>query len=407
MNHPYRWVILTIIWSSHTIYFLNYMALGTLAPLIKPELGLSSTRIGLLSSAISIGSMVIQIPVGMMTDRFGAKWVMTAGLLLIGLSTISIAMLHSYALIFMCLVLLGAGIGGNQTPGSKAIIIWFPPKGRATGMGIKQTGISAGGLLASVLLPPLALGFHSWRYAFVFAGIVAVGFAAIMFFTYRDPEQTPYEDDQGILGRHSADILRLLKSKDFLLLCLSGIFLMTTQFATAAYLVLYTSTVLGITLSKSGSLLGLSFFCGALGRVGWSLASDYLFTGRRNITLGLVGLAGVLPPLGLVALQTSGSLALIYLSTIFLGFTAWGWTAVYLTRVGEIAGKALAGTATAISFLICNIGAIMGPFIFGYIVDATGGYTVAWFFIGFCMSMVAILSILQRKEEPIAEVQYG
>jgi len=87
-------VILAVIWYSHTIYFLNYMAVGTLAPLMKFDLGLSSTRIGLLVSAISIGSMVIQVPVGMLADRFGGKWMMAGGLVLMGLSTISVSFLR-------------------------------------------------------------------------------------------------------------------------------------------------------------------------------------------------------------------------------------------------------------------------------------------------------------------------
>ena len=70
------------------------MAVGTLAPLMKSDLGLSSARIGLLVSAISIGSMVIQVPVGMLADRFGGKWMMAGGLVLIGLSTISVSFLR-------------------------------------------------------------------------------------------------------------------------------------------------------------------------------------------------------------------------------------------------------------------------------------------------------------------------
>ena len=41
MGVSYQWVIPAVIWCSHTIYFLNDMAVGTLAPLMKSDLGTS------------------------------------------------------------------------------------------------------------------------------------------------------------------------------------------------------------------------------------------------------------------------------------------------------------------------------------------------------------------------------
>jgi MFS family permease len=56
------------------------MTVGTMAPLMKSELNLNSARIGFLVSAISIGSMLFQVPFGLFADRFGIKWVMVGGL---------------------------------------------------------------------------------------------------------------------------------------------------------------------------------------------------------------------------------------------------------------------------------------------------------------------------------------
>lgn len=406
MRVPYQWVIVGVIWVSHTIYFLNYMTIGTLAPLIKSELGISSARIGLLSSAISIGSMVFQIPAGALSDRFGAKWVMAAGLILIGLSSISISAVSSYVVIFLLLVFLGAGIGANQTPGSKAIITWFPIKGRATGMGIKQTGVNMGGILASFLLPALALKFDTWRYPCALAGLAAVFTALLIFFVYRDPAQGLKVVGQGARGL-KAGFLLLLRNRDFRLVCCSGIFLMAAQFAFATYFILYASSELSFPLNKCGVLLGLAFLGGALGRIGWSMASDYLFMGKRNGLLVIVGVAGALTCVGLVALKGADSSFPVYLSAIAFGLTGLGWNALYLTRVGELPGRELAGIATGMSFVVSNIGAILGPPVFGYLVDVTGTYTVAWFFVGFCMAMVVLLSKLQAEERLTTEESYG
>jgi ACS family hexuronate transporter-like MFS transporter len=97
----------------------------------------------------------------------------------------------------------------------------------------------------------------------------------------------------------------------------------------------------------------------------------------------------------------------VYLSAIAFGLTGLGWNALYLTRVGELPGRELAGMATGMSFAVSNIGAILGPPVFGYLVDVTGTYTVAWLFIGFCMAMVVLLSKLQGEERLTTEESYG
>lgn len=402
MRLPYQWVVVAMIWTSHTVYFFNYMALGALAPLIESDLGISSARIGLLSSATSIGATVFQIPAGALSDRVGARWIMSTGLLLVGLASILISHTSSYVPIFLLLVLLGAGISANQTPGSKAIIMWFSESGRATGMGIKQTGVNMGGILASFLLPVLALRAQSWRYSYMVAGVTALGAALLLALLYRDPIQEGVECSVAV-SSYADGFRKLLRDRDFLLMCSAGVFLMATQFAFAAYFVLYASSVLSFPLTKCGILLGLSFLAGALGRVGWSLASDYLFGGRRNGVLAIVGALGALVCIALVVLPSGGPPMFVYSAAIVFGLTGLGWNALYLTRVGEIKGKELAGTATGISFVLSNMGAILGPPIFGRLVDLTHNYTVPWLFLAACMAMVTLLMVLQGRSRMAAE----
>ncbi len=58
---------------------------------------------------------------------------------LVGASALLISTFNSYFPILCILVFLGAGIAANQTPGSKAIILWFSAE-EGHRMGIKQTG---------------------------------------------------------------------------------------------------------------------------------------------------------------------------------------------------------------------------------------------------------------------------
>jgi ACS family hexuronate transporter-like MFS transporter len=399
---PYQWVIVAILWLSHVIYFLNYMTIGTLSPFVQPEFQLSATQIGLLCSAVTVGSLVSNIPAGMLSDTFGAKWIMVVGLILIGCSELVICFLDSYIWIFLFLILVGMGIGCNQTPASKAIIMWFSLKGRATAMGIKQTGVTLGGVLASFLLPFVALNCGSWRYSFKLAGIASLLCAVLVLFLYIEPPRHPADNSRdGISWKNN--VLTLFKERDFIFIGLTGILLMLAQFSFLAHFVLYATKVLGLSVKKAGAILGVAFFTGAVGRVAWSISSDYLFGAGRRIVLTIIGATGAFITIAFISLSGESSLLTVYALAALFGFTGLAWNAVYLTRVGEFPGRALAGVATGVNFVVVNIGAIAGPPLFGYFVDFTGGYSTSWLFTGMCLAMVAFLSAIQKKERMLTE----
>jgi len=398
----YQWVIVAILWFSHVIYFLNYMTIGTLSPFIQPEFQLSTTQIGLLCSAVTIGSLASNIPAGMLSDAFGAKWIMVFGLMLIGCAEFVICFSDSYLWIFVFLIIVGIGVGCNQTPGSKAIIIWFSLKGRATAMGIKQTGVTIGGVVASFLLPFIALYCGSWRYSFKLAGVVTLLCAVIVLFFYKEPPRQPGGSSGGGISWKN-NFKTLFKERDFILIGLTGILLMLIQFSFLAHFVLYATKVLSLPVKKAGAILGVAFFAGAVGRVAWSVASDYLFGTGRRIVLTIIGAAGAVVTVAFIFLSGESPLWAIYAFAALFGFTGLAWNAVYLTRVGEFPGRALAGVATGINFVVVNIGAIVGPPLFGYFVDFTGGYATSWSFTGACLAMVAFLSGIQRKERMLTE----
>lgn len=394
---PYQWIILSILWFSHIVYFLNYLTVGTLAPLIQPELRLSSAQVGFLCSAITIGSMATQIPAGILCDLIGVKWVMSLGLVVMGGASISMSWVHSYTSAFLLLMLLGLGIGCIQAPASKAIMTWFSSKGRATAMGIKQTGINIGGVLASILLPALALQFNSWRFSFRTAGFASLFSALLLFMFYKET----YASSGGSFGMPflKKSFLYLVSRKDFSLICLSGVLLMMTQYSFTTYFMLYANRVLNIPIHQSGVLLGLAFGVGAFARIGWSLLSDYLLGGKRKPILILIGIVAAFASPAFILLRFFPSKELLYLLVIFFGLTGVGWNAIYLTMVGEISGKELTGIGTGISFLFSNLGVVVGPPLFGYLIDVTGEYHLSWLLIGLCMAMVALLNIIHRKEK--------
>ena len=78
----------------------------------------------------------------------------------------------------------GMGYGVINPATAKAIMYWFSAKGRATAIGIKQSGVTIGGALAAALLPTLALAL-TWRTSLALLGAVILAVAVLCYLFYR------------------------------------------------------------------------------------------------------------------------------------------------------------------------------------------------------------------------------
>jgi sugar phosphate permease len=88
-----------------------------------------------------------------------------------------------------------------------------------------------------------------------------------------------------------------------------------------------------------------------------------------------------------------------FIFTIF-GLIVVGWGGLHLTLIGEFAGKELTGTATGFAATIALSGNLVGPPVFGHIVDISGGsYQSAWVFLAICALASMVLFLFIREEE--------
>jgi sugar phosphate permease len=395
-DHPYllslsytqfAWFVVLLLWISHAIYFFNYSGLGVLGPIVKQEMGLSNAQFGLLFSTIFMGAMLIQIPAGMWCDRFGVRRVMSYGLLLIGISLLFFSLNRSFFFNYVIVSLLGIGTGLSQISAAKSIIDWFPFKGRATAMGLKQTGINAGGILASLLLPFLIKGYP-WRVVLGFIGVATLCYAFLFFLLYRDaPEMENLSEKKKF---HIREVLILLKRKDFLIVTISGISLMAVQFSYSSYLILYLNQQLHYTIELSGIFLALSFGLGAFARVGWSMGSDYLLKSRKRVLI-IIGIWGAMVNVFFSLTSSSTPSWMIYILAISFGLTGMGWNAVFITLIGELSLRESAGLGIGSSFFLISFGALLGPPFFGLLVDLFSSFLWSWLFLAFCMFLVSLL----------------
>jgi MFS family permease len=175
--------------------------------------------------------------------------------------------------------------------------------------------------------------------------------------------------------------------------------LVAVEFSILAHFVLYSKEALLFGVVSAGLFLAAVELGGAFGKPISGLISDRVFHGgRKSVYLLMVGVAFVMCLLFSFLQQGIPWWIIVPVSSI-LGLVAIGFGGLHLTLVGEIAGRELAGTVIGVSAAISMAGSIIGPPVFGYIVDTTGSYRLAWQLLALLAAVAAVLLLFVREEK--------
>src|SRR5688572_5159934 len=168
-----RWSVLALVTIAHALGALSVLSVAPLSPFLLEALELSRAQVGLFLPAVYLGGVMMALPAGWLSDRLGVRLTLGGGLLLIGALVMTASWTQSLPALLGALVIAGFGFSVLNPSTGKAVVEWFPPRGRGFAMGIKQTGLTLGGFTGALTLPPLALAF-GWREALAAAGAGSV-----------------------------------------------------------------------------------------------------------------------------------------------------------------------------------------------------------------------------------------
>ncbi len=378
---------------SHTVTSFGNLSIPPLTPFLRDEMQLTHAQVGMLTSFIYIGVVSASILFGWLSDLLGERRIIILGLGIQGVFLIGFAWVHSFLLGGLLLLISGIGYSSVNPATTKGVMRWFPPQGRATAMGIKQTGIPLGGILAASFLPGLALSL-GWRLAVVLVG--AITLISIWAVRIGMPSSSP-NPDQG-LGKGWVQLRQVLTNRNMLALSIMGLFTAGVQLSIATHLVLFLKTKFLFSSVLAGIYLAILQAGGFAGRIGWGLISDFLAGGRRKAILAIIGIIAVLQLFILSRIGPEISSVLFFLFIGLLGSTTFGSHGVFFGLIGEIVGKEIVGLATGFSLTITFLGIVLFPPLFGHLVDRVGSYNLAWDMLALSW-VVGLLVLLFVKEE--------
>ena len=156
--------------------FINYVDRGNLsvaAPLLKGELNLSASQLGVLLGAFFWTYMALMIVSGWLVDRFHVGRVLAVGFAVWSLATGLTGLAHGFTTLLICRMLLGAGESVAFPSYGKILARHVPQEHRGLANAIITCGMTLGPAVGTLGCGRL-MATYGWRPVFVVLGFVSL-----------------------------------------------------------------------------------------------------------------------------------------------------------------------------------------------------------------------------------------
>lgn len=384
--HP-RWGILALVAAAQTSNSMLTQGLPPLFAFLQEDYHLNRAEVGLFLSAIQLGTVASFVLGGWAADAFGIRRTLPLAQLVLGVSGIVFSQAGSFHLGLAILPLAGLAIGMGNPSLSLAVLMWFPARGRATAMGIKQTGVPVAGMLSAALLPSIALAY-GWYTSIFIVSAASVLFALLTLALYRDPTNAR---PVGTVPKPTfRQVAKLIRQREIYIVSIFAAVLIADQFTILGYLILYLRDHLDLAVVVGGLILALAQLGAFCGRILLGVFSDLALGGRRVPALGLAGGLATVLLVALALLPTTTPFWLLPPLAFALGFSAMGWHGLRQTLLPELVPRAVAGMAIGVGQMLSEAGPIFGPPFFGALADRAG-YRPAWLVMAGLTAVVSVV----------------
>jgi MFS family permease len=365
------WAILVYAWIAN---YLIRMALSALLPPIMGEFGLTYAQAGLLSAALFYAYTSMQLPAGVIGDRLGRKRMVIAGVVLSAGASVFTGLAGSLVALFVARLATGLS-QGFLFSNDRVIIAATTPRQRiALGQGISFSGPGLGTTLGLVLAGYLGT-LLPWRHVFLLFALPPLLAAWLLWRFVPEPPRATATADPAWPFR------RVLRTRDFWLLAVSGMVPIYVQFLLATWgPALFVEA--GVRdLARSASLASLQGLTAPAGLLVSGLVADRLhargYHRKLVIALALVGSVGAVLAMSLVIQgygQERGAAFLLTLAVLATSFFIWCcWGPAYAI-LGDLFPPSVLGRAFGAFNTICFLGAVASPHVTGWLRDLSGSF---------------------------------
>ena len=372
-----------------TLATMAMYSLPTLAPEVANDLHVSGTLVGgFVAAAYGVGILSALVAPGMVRRYGGVR--ATQAVLLAAAGMLAIASLGSGVTgLALAAIVLGIGYGAAAPASTHLLVPQTPPPVFNLVMSLRQIGVPLGGVLAALILPPLALVI-GWRAALLTELAPVLLLIGVLELPRRrwDADREP---KRVVFGRTLVQPFLLLRDPRFRRLSIAAFVYSGLALCLVAFMTVQLTTVVGLNLVTAGRILAAYQIGGSLSRPVWGWIADRFLTPVQ--TLAVLGL-GMAATAFVTGLYGSGWPAgAIMANAVLAGCTAGGYTGVTYAEYAALGGvrrTEATGLGTAIMFL----GGMVVPPGFGAAVAAIGGYRASYIIEAACALASGLLLVL-------------
>ena len=364
------------------------------------EHGWTTTLQGAVMSAFFLGYLILQIPAGYLSDRFGGKWVLGLGVIFWSLFTLltPVAAMLGISALLVCRFLMGVAESVTWPSIYALYSQWIHPDRRASAVGLMNSGIAGGSVIALICTPWL-ISVWSWQGAFYLYGLLGVVWFIFWIYSAQSrpsplpewqstvalaPQLTPEAPplvaaDEQIYPRLT--IRRMLHSRAVWAIAIAHISINWSLYLILSWFPTFVNREMGVDLQTAG-LLALAptvislVMAPAAGRLFDRLVSQGY--NRRTIrrVMQSVAFAGITLAMLTVTLTDSLmiSVAVITLSNALAAFSIGGFATNHLDVAPNQAGLLMGVTNT-----LAAVSSGASVFVSGWIQDVSGGWDAVFY----------------------------
>lgn len=387
---------------AHLISHLHIMTVPAMLPLLPGTLQVSFLELGVAIGVFNIVSALVQAPLGFMVDRLGARKMLMAALALGTASFGLVALLPTY---FWLLVAMGlAGLAnGVYHPADYSLLSRGMPSGRmGRAFSIHTFAGFFGGAIAPPLMVSLALAFEPrWSFAIAaLAGLMALIFVASGTALLAPEKSLPAEGPRPreATGRPRSTAIATLALLTLLFTLLSLSIGAIERFSVSALVQGF-----NVPLSVANLALTCFLFASAFGVLAGGVLADR--TERHgDVAAVAFALAAVFVMVVIMIPLPSPVLVMV------LGLTGFLTGMVAPSRdmlVRAASPEGAEGRTFGIVSTGFNLGGVIGPILFGFLLDWGRASGVLWAAVGFMVITTVIVLFQERRQRTRATVPAG
>jgi len=402
------------------IAFFDRINLSVSQNALHASFGISLIAFGYLSSAFSWTYAAMQMPSGVLLDRFGVKRIGRIGTFIWSMSSFAAAVAPGLGVFIAARFLLGVAEAPTFPGNAKALGYWFPNAERGLATAITDAAAKLSSAIGVPLIGLLLLHF-GWRWSFAATGFGSLIYFVLFYGLYRNPSEdqglSPEELDYIVRGgaqpedqvraKNRASLAYLLRQPKVYGLAFGWGAYNYTFFLLLSWLPSYLSISMGMDLRHSVLYTSVPWLFATLTDLvvgGW-LVDALIQRGwnphRVRLSVLIIATSFGLGMVG-AAHSHSPTSALVWISLALGGLAAAApvaWTIPSL-----IAPRESVGTLGGIVNLAGQLSAISAPIITGYIVSATHSFASAFVTATVILLLgIAGYAFLLRRIEPIPE----